>query len=122
VLGQRIAASGDGMSLVRSTQLGANAAVSTSETALYTVPTGKRTILKSVTINNGAASTNKTTILFRRSGTPFAYLKYYPSAANAAGDTIISSPWIVLNAGDAISAEAASASVGIVLSGAELTL
>jgi hypothetical protein len=104
----------------RSTQLGANAAVSTSEVVLYTCPSDKRTILKGITINNGAASTNKTTILFRRAGSPYGYLKYYPTAANSAGDTIVATPWIVIKPNDTISAEAASSSVGIILSGAEL--
>lgn len=103
-----------------STQLGANQAVATSVVTLYTVPAGKRTIVKSLVVSNNFAGANYVTILGYDGSTLLFTFDVFGLTNGTDGDTKFLLPWIVLNAGQALKAQALHSSVSIVASGAEL--
>lgn len=102
---------------VHSNQLGKSTAVGTSLVTLYTVPTGRRTILKSVAVINlnGAA----VRIVMRLAG---VYQTMHLAAATAAGESQEFSCWIVLNAGDKVEVSTSAATAYAIASGSELVL
>lgn len=107
---------------VHSTQLGAAAAVGVAGVTVYTVPAGKRTILKGIWLRNtgGAANVAKLELTLVGGTSVFFYVNLDVSAN--AGNTVFLNLWVVMNAGDALKMTAAVNSVNIIASGAELTL
>lgn len=107
---------------VHSTQLGANSAVTTAGATLYTCPAGKRTIVKSVVLENTASASQRVFIeVVLHSGgaiQPSVTLGANPSATEA----IVWSCWIVLNAGDSIKIQPSANGVQAIVSGTELIL
>lgn len=107
---------------VHSTQLGRVSASDTSGHLLYTVPSGKRTILKSVTFQNGYTSGTNRIYLALDLGGVEIYLTAVVPTEGSAGDTAYLLPWVVLNAGDTVTVKGAQEPYTCVVSGAELTL
>jgi hypothetical protein len=107
---------------VHSTQLGHNVAVGVSEVTLYTVPTGKRALLKGYVICNTSSSANELALELYNGATLLAFWREFLAIEETAGDTIIRTPWLVLDAGQALKAVAAHASVSVLLAGTELLL
>lgn len=109
------------MTAIRSQQLGANVAV-VSRVLLYTVPTGKRTIVKSLLAQNLASAAIRVVFDFAAGSTIYGYFCMHPAAALSSGETVYQDTWIVLEPGDTIHATGASTGAAVVVSGAELTL
>lgn len=107
---------------VHSTQLGHDAVLSSSTVTLYTTPANKRTIMKSVVCKNLHNAANFVAITFTNTSGDLGYYVLYMAASGSQGDSVDWTPWVVLNAGDKIEAIAQSGNVGIIVSGAELSL
>lgn len=107
---------------VHSTLLGKGAALTVAVHTLYTVPSGKRTILKSITLWNNFAATNRVVVELTLGGVTVVVLDPVLAATGSAGDSFIAAPWIVLNAGDLIQVAPQSHPADCTLSGAELSL
>lgn len=106
---------------VHSTLLGHGASLAIGLHTLYTVPAGKRTIVKSITLYNHGAATNRVVLEATLGGTDTVIADPILAAAGAAGDWLQIACWIVLNAGDALKLSGQSAVVDATASGAELT-
>jgi hypothetical protein len=104
-----------------STQLAAAHVTSGALTDVYDVPSGKRTIVKSVVAFNGYAGTNYLQLVGYEGATELFQLRVYMAASGSAGDTQILLPWIVMNDGQKIELAAQHSDIYVVLSGAELT-
>lgn len=111
------------MSNVHSVQLGNGIALGAGLNTLYTCPSGKRTIVKSVYLRNATAAAVVSAIAVTRS-TGGTINFFVPLAATpAAGSTVFLDLWMVLNAGDVLKVGGAAGSgVDALASGAELTL
>jgi hypothetical protein len=96
--------------------------VGTSYALLYTVPSGKRTILKSVVALNGAAASNVLFVSLRNPSGEYAVFAVVMGSNSSDTRCAFVAPWIVLNASDTVYVIANAASVQVVMSGAELTL
>lgn len=107
---------------VHSTQLGAKQGITTAGYTLYTVPSGKRTIWKGVTIYNASGSAQGVTIEVQLVDGDVIYQTYQLAAAGSDGDSINAQTWVVLNAGDSLAVSIAHNSVAVIVSGAELIL
>lgn len=107
---------------VHSTQLGAADAIGTGAVTLYTVPAGKRAILKNVTVKNNATSASYILLTFMHGATTLGYHDIQLTAAPTDGDSKSVAVWIVLNPGDSVHAVAHLSSLSCILSGTELTL
>lgn len=95
---------------------------STAATSIYTVPTGKRTILKSIVVNNGNVAANRVVVEILISGTVVAAMSLFAAAGGATNDTPILQPWLVLQAGWTISILSTQQPYYYALSGSELIL
>lgn len=110
------------MTTVASKQLGFNAAVPTTGSTLYTVPTGKRTIVKSIVLhNNGGAAARANIAVLSGASTLFNYFVDL-AASGAAGDSKTDAPWLVMEAGESLKLFASVGTIQAYASGAELTL
>lgn len=107
---------------VHSTLLGKGAALSVALHTLYTVPTGKRTILKSITLWNNFAATNRVVVELTLSGVTVVVLDPVLASTGSAGDSIYQPFWTVMDAGDTVAVAPQSHPADATLSGAELTL
>ena len=107
---------------VHSTQLGLALTIGTGGTTLYTVPAGKRTIVKSVVLQNLNAAAAQATIAIYNGATELAQWGVHLAAAGAAGDSNADQIWVVLNAGQRLKVFAGAASCSAVASGSELAL
>lgn len=107
---------------VYSTQLGAGAFAAGSYSTVYTVPTGKRTILKSMWLRNtfNGANIAKVNLSTVAHGNVYFYTNL--ATSGAAGDTALIPLWVVLNVGDIIKIEPTQSNVEAIFSGAELIL
>jgi hypothetical protein len=108
---------------VHSDRLGSGAALGAGYHTVYTCPTGKRTIVKSIWLrNNTAAAITGAFQVVISGGATISF--FQPLAATpAAGSTVKLEPWVVLRAGDALNiAGIAGSGVDAYVSGAELTL
>jgi hypothetical protein len=107
---------------VHSTQLGAHQNVGASYVTLYTVPAGKRTIVKSIWARNSNAAAQVAAVqLLLASGADIFF--FIPLAASpAAGSTLFMPLWVVLNQGDVIKYAAGGTNGDVIVSGAELTV
>ena len=107
---------------VHSTLLGHAIAIGTSESILYTVPSGKRTIVKSIVATNYTAAAVTLFVKGKQSGSDI-WLLEIPLGADTADNRSFTDPvWIVMNAGQQLVALAGTADVSIVVSGSELIL
>lgn len=107
---------------VHSTRLGAIASAAIGAHNLYTVPAGKRTIVKQLTIYNHAAAANRVVWEMTAGGTTFVLLSATAGAAGSATETVSLPCWIVLNAGDVLTVAPQGGVADATASGAELTL
>jgi hypothetical protein len=107
---------------VYSTQLGSNATINTSGSTIYTVPAGKRTIVKSLAVANFFAGANNAVIAYFHGATLLGYHNVHLATAGSSGDTEVSQPYVVLNAGDSIKVTPSNNGVAVLASGSELTL
>lgn len=106
------------MADLRATQFAAGAITGTAVTNVYTVPVGKRIILKSIQLQE--ASGIATDVQIRLSGLGTIRLMKL-TAYNSAGSTLENTVWIVFNAGQTIQlARVSAGTIGYVLSGSLL--
>lgn len=107
---------------VHSAQLGRGQSLGVGPTTLYTVPAGKRAIVKSYWArNHGTAQTSDFQLVI--SGGPTLDFFVPLAATPAAGSTVFASIWVVLNPGDQIRwISGASQLTDVIVSGTELTL
>jgi hypothetical protein len=106
---------------VHSTQLGANGAIGSGGATLYTVPTGKRTILKSVVLQNNAAGANRIILRIDLVGGGNVSWGVTVGAAGGASESMLVECWIVMDAGDVLKVTPTSSFVEALASGAQLT-
>lgn len=106
---------------VHSARLGSAAGLGAASTTLYTCPSGKRTIVKTIWLRNATAGaiTGGWAIVISGGAT---LTFFQPLAATpAAGSTVKIEPWAVLHAGDVLKVSGAAGSgVDVYISGAEL--
>lgn len=107
---------------VHSTLLAAGLEAGTGPNVRYTVPAGKRTILKGVSGYNSFAGFNRLYVVLMSGATPVSYLMLPLDANGTLGEAKNETPWQVLNAGEHLATDALHGSVYFWLSGAELTL
>jgi hypothetical protein len=107
---------------VHSTQLGAKAGMATTLVTVYTVPSGKRTIVKGIWVRNAGAAATVCDVNLALSGGPSPSFFIALAATPAAGSTVFLPVWIVLNAGDVIKAAMNAGTGDLIVAGAELTL
>ncbi len=88
----------------------------------YTVPTGKRTIVKNIVAQNNNAAANRLQVQCKTGSTIIVEFNIYGAALNASGDTTVTNPWLVLNAGDTLLMAVAANGFYVAISGAELDL
>ena len=107
---------------VHSNQLGTahNAGVGT--TTLYTCPTGKRTIVKSIISENTNAATQRLIYQIKNGATTKVQWAEHPASASAAGETVYRDLWVVMVPGDVLSVIIAAASLDVIVSGTELDI
>ena len=107
---------------VHSTRLGAGSALGTGPTTLYTVPSNKRTILKSLMVRNTSSSANGGYLEVAFSGGPTIAWWVSVAADGSAGGSVQVDLWLVLNVGDVVKWASHAAGADVVISGAELSL
>jgi hypothetical protein len=107
---------------VHSTQLGYNEAIGPVYTQIYAVPTGKRTIVKGITWQNTASVENRCYLRVTHSGTELWVWIIHVKAIGTDGESLVTTPWIVLNAGDKLEAYCDHANAIVSAHGSELTL
>lgn len=105
---------------VHSTQLAVGSVANATETTIYTAPSGKRVIVKSITILSAQSAAVAVAIVIIKGGGGSGTLHAYCTAFGTNGDTAILSPWIVLNAGDSVAVIFGSSGGWYTASGAEL--
>lgn len=107
---------------VHSTQLGAHTGITTAGVTLYTVPAGKRTIVKSVCFQSHAAASQRVFIVFSSATAGDIALGVTVGAIGSATESMNYECWVVLNAGDKLKVVPVSDNVDAIASGAELVL
>lgn len=107
---------------VYSTQLGAGSFAAGSYSTIYTVPTGKRTILKSLWVRNTYAGANICKINCDTVAHGNVYFYFPLTTSGTSGDTVLVPLWVVLSAGDILKVEPTQSSVELIASGSELIL
>lgn len=105
---------------VHSARLAATANQGTSETTVYTVPAGIRTIVKCVVCFNAASAANRLAIKAYSGSTLLFQWTMATTALGTSGETAIALPWIVLNAGEHLTLTADASFVRVAISGTEL--
>lgn len=108
---------------VASKSLGSAANLGTSETTIYTVPTGKRSIVKNVTVVNNAGSANWLIIsVYTSGGTLLFFWHEFLTAQNTNGDSVVRDTWLVIHESWELRVQSHVAGLYVAVSGAELTL
>lgn len=107
---------------VHSTQLGGGSYASGSYHSVYTVPAGKRTIVKGLWIRNTNAAAQVVAINCDTVSFGNVYFYYHLAAAGSSGDSQYFDIWIVLNAGDVLKVGPGASNADVIAAGAELTL
>jgi len=108
------------LAALRCTQLAAGSINTTTATTVYTVPTGKRAIIKFVTAMN---TTNATRDLQMRLNSIGTIWHMQLAAYGSAGDEARVNFWVVLNAGDQLKLSTVTAGqVDYTISGSEHTI
>lgn len=110
------------MTPVRSIQLYGGQGTVGSSALVYTVPTGKRTILKSVVATNRNASACLVEVNAFDGSTQIMALDAYLAAAGTEADMLVLEPWAVLEEGQTVQLYVQRSTTYVVISGAELTL
>lgn len=105
---------------VRSAQLAVGALSSTSATTVYSVPAGRRTIVKDVRVFNGAGVADDDVRMLVRSGGSDRSCWRFRRAMPSAESDYIPQCWIVLDTGDELKLQCAQSTLRYVISGAEL--
>lgn len=105
---------------VHSNQLGFGHALGVGTTTLYTCPSLKRTIVKSIVVENTNAATQRLIFQVKNGATTKVQWCEHPAAGSAAGETVFRDLWVVLVAGDVLQVIVAAASVDVIVSGSEL--
>jgi hypothetical protein len=106
---------------VHSNQLACTSFSDTSIHSLYTVPTAKRTIVKSIVVQSAAGVVQHITFTIKNSGgTALAIFSVDCAASGATGATQIVLPWIVLSAGQSLSITFGNTGGWVTVSGSEL--
>lgn len=105
---------------LRATQLAQTLVNGTSPTTVYTTPTGKRCILKSLVVQNYSGTGSDVQL---RVGTLGTIMRLHVNAYGSGGDSVQAFYWLVLNPGEVIQITRVSAGqVGVQLSGSEHTI
>ena len=107
---------------IASQQLHAAAVPVTTPVTIYTVPSGKRTILKSIAVYNGWTSAQVVELYFYDGGTLLMAWPLYLGAIGTNADRILEAPWMVLLDGQIIKIVSDHSGAYAMLSGAELTV
>jgi hypothetical protein len=108
------------LAALRSTQLWKGVVSSTTVTTVYTVPAGKRAILKFVTVMNAGAATRDVQLRIGGLGT---IAHWNLTAYGTGGDKATGTFWVVLNAGETIQVDLTVAgTVSMTISGSEHTI
>lgn len=107
---------------VHSTQLGANGAIGTGGYTIYTCPAGKRTIVKTIVLQNTAAASNRVGINLSLVGGGSVLWHVTLGASASATESEVYDLWLVMNAGDSLRLTPAANSIEAVASGSELTV
>ena len=89
---------------------------------LYTVPAGKRTIVKNMLARGASGSASHATWSVFDGATSLFSFNVYLAASGSDGDTSIINPWIVLNAGQTLKVQFSATGGWVSVSGAELVL
>lgn len=105
---------------LRATQLASAAINTTTPTTVYTVPTGKRAIVKQIVAQNTTGTSKDLQFRLPVLGT---VLHWVLAAYGTGADRVVQNVWIVLNAGDTIKLNTVVAGlVNVVISGSEHTV
>lgn len=107
---------------VHSKRLGANAAVGTTDTTLYTCPSGSRTIVKGVQWQNLGATAAQARLKVFNGATQVMQYSTQLGALHAADDSDTREIWLVMNAGETLKVAMSAGTAMVAVSGAELTL
>lgn len=107
---------------VHSTQLGYGVALSTGVHSIYTVPSGKRTIVKGILLQNLGAGTNRVVLNLVRAGGGTVQWGVTLGANASATESMNYQTWFVMNEGDELQVDPISYTLDVLVSGAELTV
>lgn len=107
---------------VRSKSLHMGSSNAGTTATLYTVPTGYRTILKSITVYNTFAGVNLVQLNIVRASATLSIYVVICAAAGGAGAQQQLLPWIVLNEGDSFTLTIGHNAAYWTISGTELLL
>ena len=110
------------MTSVHSNQLALAEALGTGQTTLYTVPTGYRTIVKSILVTNLDTTARVVIFAIKSGSTELATFNVNVAASPAAGHAVMTLPWVVLNEGQTLAAQTNGGTSRLVISGSELLL
>lgn len=107
---------------VHSTRLGYVTNLGTGGTTFYTVPSGKRTIVKCIHVFNQTGSANRALIIGGAGGANVWVEAIHLAAIGSDGESKFTEPWYVLNVGDTIAGIADHANVTVSVHGTELDI
>jgi hypothetical protein len=105
-----------------SLQLGHAASLGTGGATIYTVPAGKRTILKSVLLQNSYAGSNRVILTLHLAGGANIGWGLTLGTSGTATESLIWLPWIVMMAGDYLTVAPTNSPIQVLASGAELSV
>ena len=107
---------------VASKQLGSLVTANAGTYTLYTVPTGRRTIVKEIVVQNLAAAAQRIIMEVTFSGGATFQWVINVGAVNTATESISYPTWIVINAADVLKVIVSSNTASVLVSGAELVI
>lgn len=107
---------------VHSKRLGSSIAVGATDVTLYTVPSGKRTIVKGVQMQNLGATACRGTLKVYNGATQIMQYATPLAAVGSDGNSDTRQIWLVMNAGEALKCNCTAGTIVVCASGAELTL
>lgn len=107
---------------VRSIRLGAGNVDGSAVATVYTCPAGTRTIIKTISAWNNAASFNRLYIEITSGASVLAYIQTALGTAGTLDEVKHTNVFQVMNAGEVLKADALHSNIYYVVSGAELVL
>lgn len=107
---------------VRSKALYTGIITTTLAATLYTVPTGFRTIVRSIVITDGSGAAGNVLLELFTGSTRIAFISAHVAAFPADGSTVYLTPWIVMMQGITLKVTLDHQPASLVVSGAELAL
>lgn len=107
---------------VASKQLALSELLGNSQQTLYNVPSGKRTIVKSIVVTNLDSTARVIIFAIKTGSTEDATFNINVAASPAAGHSVMTLPWIVLEVGQSLAAQTNGGTSRVIVSGTELTL